>query len=122
MSKNKKKKSNQKNYRPQKIEYKVKETKSVPLDKIKVVKEIHKLNNMNPDKYEMKKHEMKDLVEKNKGKYPKSEAILVWRKKDSEDKRRVIYELEDGLRRYLIAKDFNLENIQVNIIDDEQAN
>ncbi|WP_129596101.1 hypothetical protein [Anaerophilus nitritogenes] len=100
--------------------YTIKETKLVELSKIKIVKDIHNQNNINKEKYKLKKDDLEELISNHKGVYPKARAILVLKRKDPEDKRRVIYHLEDGLIRYLISKEIGLEKIYVNVIDESK--
>jgi nitrogen regulatory protein PII-like uncharacterized protein len=101
-----------------KVEYPVKEIKLVKLSKVKVVKDEHRDLKLSQEKYKVEKQRLMGAVDDNKGRYPKSEAILVRRRKDPEDKRRVIYHLEDGLTSYLIAQELGLTDIQVKIIDE----
>lgn len=65
----------------------------------------------------LKRKDIIKQVKKNNGVYPKNEAILVYKDKDLEDRRRVIYKVEDGYRRYVIAKELGLEKIYVAIIE-----
>lgn len=99
-------------------DYPIKETKSIELDKLRVVKDVHTESTINRERYAAKKEEMKALIAENKGKYPKSEAIVARKRKDPEDRRRVIYEIEDGFRRFMISKELGLSNVQVSIIEE----
>lgn len=96
-------------------EHPVKETKLVKLSKVIAVKDTDR----DTDQYESEKARIISAIECNKGRYPKSEALLVRKRKDSEDKRRVVYHLEEGLMRYTVAQDLGLLDIQVSIIDEE---
>lgn len=102
----------------EKKKYDIKETKSVSLEKLRVVKDIHVESSLNREKYAEKKSELERLISENKGKYPKSEAIVVKKTKDPEDRRRVVYEIEDGFRRFVISKELGLAEVQVGIIEE----
>ena len=99
--------------------FEIKETKLVELYRLRVVKDVH-INGhpMNPETTRAKKSELLEYLENNKGIYPKEEAILVWKDKDPKDRRRVIYNIEDGYRRYLLSEELGLEKIYVNIIEE----
>lgn len=104
--------------KPEKKKYDIKETKSVSLAKLRVVKDIHVESSLNREKYDEKKSELERLIAENKGKYPKSEAIVVKKRKDPEDRRRVVYEIEDGFKRFVISKELGLADVQVSILED----
>lgn len=103
-----------------KRDFKIKDTKSVDIEKIRLVKEIHRSEELNSIAFEAKKLAFLDKLKTCKGKFPKDEAVLVWKEKDSTDKRKIVYNLEEGLENYLIAKDLELNLVQVNIIDSER--
>ena len=99
---------------------KIKETKLVDLSRLRIVKDIH-INAAPFNRKSMKEKRekvVKHLKESN-GVYPKEEAILVWKSKDPEDRRRIIYNIEDGYRRYVISNEIGLEKVYVKIIDDK---
>lgn len=108
--------------KPKKVEeeYKVGERKLVELHRLRLVKDKH-LNNQKLDEEKMAadKDKLEAFLEKDTGKYPKDKAILVWKAKDPEDRRRVIYRVEDGYKRYLISKELELEKVYVDIIEEE---
>lgn len=99
-------------------EFKIKETKLVELYRLRVVKDTH-INGypLNPETTNKKKKELLEYLENNKGIYPKEEAILVWKGKDPKDRRRVVYNIEDGYRRYVLSEELGLEKIYVSIIE-----
>lgn len=92
------------------------ETKLVDLSKLRVVKNIHKNGHLNPKTYEQKKFDLMVAINENDGLYPKSEAILVRKAKDPEDKRRIVYNIEDGYRRYVISNELSLDKVYVDVI------
>ena len=98
--------------------FKIKETKLVELSRLKVVRDVHINGNLNPILTELKRKELKEMVANNKNKYPKEKAILVHKAKDPEDKRRIVYNIEDGYRRSLLASELGLDKVYVNIIDE----
>lgn len=100
-------------------EFKVKEKKYVELSRLRVVLDVHKEEGVNPQKFAKKKRSMTSKVEENKGKYPQEEAILVFKAKDPGDKRKIVYNIQDGFRRYLISQELGLEKVCVAIIDEE---
>ena len=102
-----------------KKKFKIKETKLIDLNKLRIVKDIH-INGkpFNVEGMKLKKLDMIKQVEKNKGIYPKQEAILVYRDKDPKDRRRVIYKVEDGYRRYVISKELSLDKVYVSVIEE----
>ena len=102
----------------EKKKYDIKETKAVSLEKLRVVKDIHVESALNREKYAEKKSELERLIAENKGKYPKSEAIVVKKRKDPEDRRRIVYEIEDGFKRFIISKELGLADVQVSILED----
>lgn len=104
-----------------KKDYKIKERKLVELHRLRLVKDSH-LNSQKLDEEKMAadKKKLEVLLDKDTGKYPKDKAILVWRAKDPEDRRRVIYKVEDGYKRYLISKILGLEKVYVDIIEEEE--
>lgn len=99
--------------------YKTNEIKHVELSRLKVVRDVHTKDSLNAKKFAKKKEEMARKVDENKGRYPKDEAILVLKAKDSEDKRRVVYHIQDGFRRFLISQELGLEKVYVEITDEE---
>lgn len=112
--------SKNKNHKRKKEEtFKIKETKLVDLHRLRVVRDIH-INGapFNQREMEQKKKELIEHLEKNNGVYPKHEAILVWKDKDLEDKRRVVYNIEDGYRRCVLSKGLELDKVYVNIIEE----
>ena len=115
---NKAKQTKKNSYKKEK--FIIKETKLVELTKLKVVKGIHINGRLNPITTKEKKKEIIEKVSKNKGEYPKDEAILVHKSKDPEDKRRVVYNIEDGYRRFLLAGEIGLDKVYVNIIDESK--
>lgn len=110
---NKTKKSSYKN-----LKNKIKETKLVELSRLRVIRDVHINGNLNPILTEQKKKELKVMLANNKNKYPKEEAILVHKSKDPKDKRRIVYNIEDGYRRFLLAEELGLDKVYVNIIDE----
>lgn len=110
-----KKKNNKSN---KKLINKVKETKLVELSRLRVVRDVHINGNLSSTLTEQRRNELKEMLANNKNKYPKEEAILVHKSKDPEDKRRVIYNIEDGYRRFLLAGEFGLDKVYVDIIDE----
>lgn len=99
--------------------FKIKETKLVDLHRLRVVKDIH-VNGAPFNQVELaqKKKELVEYLEKNNGVYPKHEAILVWKDKDPEDRRRVVYNIEDGYRRFVLSNELELDEVYVNIIEE----
>lgn len=99
--------------------FEIKEMKLVELDRLRIVKDVH-INGapFNVELTRKKKQELISYLEKNDGVYPKEEAILVWKDRDPKDRRRVIYNVEDGYRRYVMSGELGLNKVYVNIIDD----
>ena len=99
--------------------FKIKETKLVELHRLRIVKDIH-INGAPFNKRSMgqKKKELIEYLEKSNGVYPKDDAILVWKDRDPEDKRRVIYNIEDGYRRYTLSKELGLDKVYVDVIEE----
>jgi len=102
------------------IHPKIIETKMVELSKLKVVRDVHINGWLNPITFKHKKEELKKKISENKGNYPKEEAILVHKLKDSEDKRRIVYNIEDGYRRFLLSEELGLDKVYVDIIDEQE--
>ncbi len=92
--------------------------KLVELSRLRVVRDVHIGCRMNPKTTKLKRDEIKKYMDQNNGKYPKSEAITVKKAKDENDKRKVVYHIEDGYRRYLLAGEFGLDKVYVDIIDE----
>lgn len=112
--------SKNKNHKREKEEtFRIKDTKLVELHRLRVVRDIH-INGapFNQREMEQKKKELIKYLEKNNGIYPKHEAILVWKNKDPKDKRRVVYNIEDGYRRSILSKELGLDKVYVNIIEE----
>lgn len=53
-----------------------------------------------------------------KGVYPKDDAILVWKDKDPEDRRRIVYNIEDGYRRFVLSDELGIDKVYVDIIEE----
>ena len=118
-SQNKEKtKEKDKTSQAEKPDYKIKETKLVELSRLRVVRDVHIDCYLNPITTQDKKAELKKYMDDNKGKYPKDQAILVHKAKDPKDRRRVIYNIEDGYRRYTLAGELGLDKVYVDIIDE----
>ena len=99
--------------------YKVKETKLVEIERLRVVKDIHLNGNLNPNTTEIKRKQLIEKINNNNSIYPKDEAILVYKARDPKDKRKIVYNIEDGYRRYRLSSEFNLEKVYVDIIEEE---
>ncbi len=91
--------------------------KLVEISRLRVVRDVHIGCWMNPKTTAKKKVEFLEYMKENNNTYPKSEAILVRKAKDEKDKRKVVYHIEDGYRRYLLSKEFEFEKVYVDILD-----
>ena len=99
--------------------YEISETKLVDISKIRVVRPIHMYDNLNAETTKKRLEYISKKIDENKGKYPKDEAIQVHKVKDINDKRKVVYNLYDGLRRFKIAKQLNINKVYVSILEEK---
>lgn len=102
------------------VSYNIKETKLVELQRLMPVKEVHISGLINPRVLASKKDVIEQKKADGKGKYPKEEAITVWKSKSPEDRRKIVYNIEDGYESYLVAKELEFEKVYVRIIEDEK--
>ena len=102
--------------------FKIKETKLVDINRLRIVRSVH-INGaaFNMESMNKKKEQIVEYLKNNNGIYPKEEAILVWKDKDPEDRRRVVYNIEDGYRRFVLSGKLEIDKVYVNIIDDTKA-
>ena len=99
--------------------FKIKETKLVELFRIRVVRRVHINGKLNPIRTKQMKNKLEKALEDN-NKYPKEEAILVYKARDPKDKRRIVYNIQDGYRRFLLAGELGIDKVYVNIIDESE--
>lgn len=99
--------------------FKITETKLVELFRLRVVRRVHINGKLNPIRTKQMKNKLEKALEDN-NKYPKEEAILVYKARDPKDKRRIVYNIQDGYRRFLLAGELGIDKVYVNIIDESE--